>query len=208
MYKKLLYLCIATLPFVGIVAHADTIGPSCGSCFGSIYTLTDTTTANPGVFDVFLTVNTTGFTGTSTDLLNAVALKLTSQASDLTSIQLLSAPSTFTTVLSTGLNANGCTGPSGGFFCIQSTGLGVPLASPGDIYNFSFAVTLASGSSFLSGPGAASVKALYVTSTGKQNGLTSEAITLTPAPVPEPSTLVLMGTGLLGLALVSRKLVS
>ena len=116
MYKKLLYLCIATLPFVGIVAHADTIGPSCGSCFGSIYTLTDTTTANPSVFDVFLTVNTTGFTGTSTDLLNAVALKITSQASDLTNIQLLSAPSTFTTVLSMGLNANGCAGGNSGFF--------------------------------------------------------------------------------------------
>ncbi len=59
MFKKLLFL--SSLCLFGFVASAkaDTIGPTnCSTCLGSSYTLTYTATANPDIFDIFLTVDT------------------------------------------------------------------------------------------------------------------------------------------------------
>jgi hypothetical protein len=172
----------------------------CGSCLGSSYTLTYTATANPNIFDIFLTVNTSATTLPG-DFLNAVAPKV---SSSFTSVAFISGPATFTNVVTGGLSAAGCDGSGSGFFCSGSSGLtGVPLGS-GDIYNFEWAVTLASPGALLTGSNQASIKALFVDSTGKQAGITSEDITLQPGgpppSVPEPSTLTLLGTGALGIA--------
>lgn len=212
MLRKLLYLfslCLYGFA-ASAVARADTIGPVCHSCLGSSYTLTYNTTANPDVFDVFLVVNTTGFTNSSSDLLNAVSLKLVSSNSEITSVSLLSEPSTFGTTVSSGLNANGCGRGGGGFFCSESTGHGAPVAGVGDIYTFEWSLATASPTDLLSGADAASIKALYVNSSGRSNGITSEGITLTeaapsPSPVPEPSSLFLLGSGMMGAAFLLRR---
>lgn len=197
MMLRISCLCALALGLAGF-AKANTIGPTCGSCLGSSYDLTYTATGNPDVFDVYLTVNTTGFTNPSTDLLNAVSLKLVPQSSgkqnDIVSVSLLSEPSTFGTTVSGGLSASGCDGSGNGFFCSGSTGKGVPVAHSGDIYTWEWQLDVKSPSDLMTGADAATVKALYVTSARKHNGITSEDITLsltpgTPPPVPEPSTL-------------------
>src|SRR5215469_2245511 len=187
---------------LAVTARATTIGPTgCGSCLGSSYTLTYETSTNPDIFFVFLKVDTSQFSNPPTDTLKAVALKLTSSASDLLGPPVLIGspiPSGFGTTVDNGLNANGCAGGVDGYFCSAATGNGLAVGGSADVYTFEWQVQVTNPSLFLvTGD---SVKAEYLDSMGKHNGLTSEDISDTqinptgppPPPIPEPSSLLLL----------------
>ena len=200
MSTKLFFLVCASAILSGAVAKADTIGPGgCTSCLGSSYTLSYATTTTANVFDVTLVVDASGFSNPSSDLLNSVSLKVSSATPTAT---LISAPTGFSSTIAGGLSAGGCNGSGSGFFCSESSGLGLAVGQPSDIYSFTWAVTVANAGVLFTGVDEASVKALYVGANGRQNGITSENITLDSGmtAVPEPTSIALFGSGLLAAA--------
>lgn len=186
------------------VSSADSIGPDCGTCQGSIYTLEyggapTATTATTETFRITLTIDTSGYNGPGVQL-NAVSVKVSSM---LVSMSLLDAPdgaAAWTTWMG-GLNANGCSGSGSGFDCAYAGLHGMTV--PGGSYAWVFDLEMNTGVLFTA-PNSSSIKVRYIDAVGvKAGAIVSENITL--QAIPEPTTAALLGSGLLALASACRR---
>jgi hypothetical protein len=202
--KKILSLsCLCLLGFVAS-AKADTVTDT---SLDVKYTVTSSFIPVSGnTYDVFLTIDPTAFNA-GTGFLTAFTLQFKTGSDVSTAVSLVSAPggvADWSPEIPGGLNSGGCNGngASSGDVCFQNLG-SAGTTVPGGPYNFELAVTMP-GSDALTA--ASDIKAAYNTlqnNDGKNLGLTSMGITIqtsTVPTVPEPSTLMLLGTGALGLA--------
>jgi hypothetical protein len=197
----LVFSCCMAINLVGTAGFADSIGPNCGTCSGSIYTLTYSPIST-NKYQVTYTVDTSGYKGGGT-LLDDVAFKVSSH--DPTSVSLVSAPNGAAnwTTYSGGINAGGCDSHGGGFVCAAANSLSSAASVPDGTYAWMFDIVTTGLST---GSFESSVKARYTNSNGRKVGaLLSEDITLQDSQpsVPEPSSLLLFSLAFAGFGFLS-----
>jgi len=195
----LTFVLVTIFSTLSTPAFADPIGPNCGTCQGSIYTLTYdgapiSTTATTETFRITLSIDASGYNGGATHLEQA-AIKVSPA---IVSASVVSGPGMvpWWMVLG-GIDANGCSGSGSGFDCVALESGGVALGLLPS-YDFTFDIEMLTGALFTD-PFEASIKVRYTDGLGNKVGaLVSENITL--QVIPEPGTALLVGLGLAGLS--------
>ena len=194
MLKGLLLTAAIVGMASGLVARADTF--TFTDSIGAKYAL-DTTSLGGGNFDVFLTIDASGPLSSGAIKLGDVAFKVGPNGTG----SYVSAPSGYPSsgFEAGGLGNGGCDGSGNGFFCFNGS---MPAGSSGDVYTFEYLLTGATLDS------TGSIKDQFFNVDGaKVEQLSQDGVTIgthTP-PVPEPSSLMLLGTGALAAAGVVRR---
>jgi hypothetical protein len=190
------FLCASAAAslFFAAPSGATPIGPSCGTCQGSIYELTYSgspiaTTATTETFQITYTIDTSGYNGTGVKL-DSVALKVASSFIDATLVTAPGGAANWVEMFG-GLNAAGCSGSGSGYDCVRVAALVNAPVVPGVTYTWIFNIEVPTGTLFV-GTDEASVKARYVNNIGiKRGALVSENITLESVPEPRLGLLLL-----------------
>lgn len=210
-YLVLASLCLVAPAFADIVYSC----PDSSLCDGNTYAIWEVgSTSTSYTLEVDVQV-TNDYTGSESDLLNALSIIPDNNLS-FTSASLLSSPGDAYTYEAGGSNANGCDGTSTTFICAQGSP-GAALFTSGTPNLLSFQFVINSTSQPQDGD-TAHLKYLYVDTNGDKVGSLGSFDTAIQcigdstcgggggqSIVPEPSSLVLGGMGLLSLAFLKRR---
>jgi hypothetical protein len=149
-FQRVLLGCtLMILLGLSTTAFAGTIGPSCGSCFGGIYNLDATLTAEDSTTQTYLVTYSLDLSGVNVSgvtYVGQIAAKLVAGPNFVSAVLVSPPTGNLTDMLywsqSTGnLNNNGCDGSGGGWVCLAWTGPAgteMTVGNPTDKYSWQF----------------------------------------------------------------------
>ena len=189
---------IPCLFLLSLAAQGGTLGPTCGSCFGGIYTvdaaLLDCNVGGLERWQIAYTLDLRGVNEPGVSFVSQIAIKVVEGDLALNRYALVDNPTNQNWNVQTGqLSNNGCTGSGSGWLCLAYAGPNATsnmlTGTPGSVYTWRFTIDINPGT--LASVG--SIKANFDPANGK---LLSEKIQV-PEGVSGELPLLLSGLGFL-----------